>query len=556
MGIQLKNNASGTLATAISASDTGAVLQTGNGASFPALGATDYFYATLESTGGTFEVIKVTVRSGDSMTVVRAQEGSTANSFAAGSRIELRVTAQSVIEAIGDVAASQVGYTPYSWIAATNVQAALDEVATDISAVDGVSGSNLVGYLPAGTGAATTTVQTKLRETVSVKDFGAVADYDPSTSTGTSNFTFFGDTESATAGAFQIPTGNYRNGGTGGVTRAYVGDGVVYTGAGAIINNKYQRIGNIGGNPTKNHFSVACIPRCTAGVFSLLDDATHTPMNVTSVTQPDAFVIRVNYIRTASKINTFVVGPDDALTPYGVVCGGDVGTAFANINTAAPFSAKILLTGGVPSLAMNNLWAGGIAGGNISVSASNASIVRITHTPSVTNDPPVCSYNSATVPGLYPVISFFNDSTVDVMMVGDAAGFVEYNGSAWVQSLSENLTAPSMTWTVGNRLRIDHGITGSANQVPLVAGHKGVYLPQVYDVGTTWFEVEFFDYAGAKVTTQNTDMKIWYRREMPVPCVWADTMDVVVRRGLLKVPSALYSGVAGNNFWVYGDMEI
>ena len=36
------------------------------------------------------------------------------------------------------------------------------------------SGSSLVGYLPAGTGAVATTVQTKLRESVSVKDFGAV----------------------------------------------------------------------------------------------------------------------------------------------------------------------------------------------------------------------------------------------------------------------------------------------------------------------------------------------------------------------------------------------
>lgn len=38
------------------------------------------------------------------------------------------------------------------------------------------SGSNSVGYLPAGTGAVATTVQTKLRETVSVADFGAVGD--------------------------------------------------------------------------------------------------------------------------------------------------------------------------------------------------------------------------------------------------------------------------------------------------------------------------------------------------------------------------------------------
>jgi hypothetical protein len=37
-------------------------------------------------------------------------------------------------------------------------------------------GSNLIGYLPAGTGAVATTVQTKLRESVSVMDFGAVGD--------------------------------------------------------------------------------------------------------------------------------------------------------------------------------------------------------------------------------------------------------------------------------------------------------------------------------------------------------------------------------------------
>ena len=40
----------------------------------------------------------------------------------------------------------------------------------------GVTDASLVTYTPAGTGAVTTTVQTKLRETVSVKDFGAVGD--------------------------------------------------------------------------------------------------------------------------------------------------------------------------------------------------------------------------------------------------------------------------------------------------------------------------------------------------------------------------------------------
>jgi hypothetical protein len=129
MGIQRKNNVSTTLAAAISASDVGMTVATGTGAQFPTLGATDYFYATLETSQGTQEIVKVTARSGDNMTIVRAQDGSTANSFGIGARVSMQIN-----------------------------------VAT------------ITTYDPAGTGAVTTTVQTKLRESVSVKDFGAVGD--------------------------------------------------------------------------------------------------------------------------------------------------------------------------------------------------------------------------------------------------------------------------------------------------------------------------------------------------------------------------------------------
>jgi hypothetical protein len=50
------------------------------------------------------------------------------------------------------------------------------EVADIYSAFAAPSGSSLVGYVQAGTGAVATTVQTRLRQTVSVKDFGAVGD--------------------------------------------------------------------------------------------------------------------------------------------------------------------------------------------------------------------------------------------------------------------------------------------------------------------------------------------------------------------------------------------
>lgn len=102
MGVILKNNAVSTITTPISASDVGLAVAAGTGSLFPALGAGDYFYATLVSSGGTYEVVKVTARVGDTMTIVRAQEGTTAQSFASGSRIEVRVTAASITDMVDE----------------------------------------------------------------------------------------------------------------------------------------------------------------------------------------------------------------------------------------------------------------------------------------------------------------------------------------------------------------------------------------------------------------------------------------------------------------------
>jgi hypothetical protein len=146
MPIKLANNASGTLATAINASDIGIVLTTGDGAEFPTLGAGDYFYATLTSTQGTQEIVKVTARSGDSLTIVRAQEGTSAAGFAAGARFELRVTAASVDDIV-------------------------EEVRTELAAA---SGASLVGFIQSGSGATARTAQAKLRDAVHVRDFDAV----------------------------------------------------------------------------------------------------------------------------------------------------------------------------------------------------------------------------------------------------------------------------------------------------------------------------------------------------------------------------------------------
>jgi len=98
MGIKIKNNAVSLITTPISASDVGLAVTSGDGSKFLTLASWDYFYASLTSLAGTSEIVKVTARAGDTMTIVRAQEGTSANSFPADSRIELRVTAQSIID--------------------------------------------------------------------------------------------------------------------------------------------------------------------------------------------------------------------------------------------------------------------------------------------------------------------------------------------------------------------------------------------------------------------------------------------------------------------------
>lgn len=76
-------------------------------------------------------------------------------------------------------AGTNIANTPSGSIAATNVQAAINELDTKkvaFTRLDDSDGSSLVGFIQQGTGTVTTTVQDKLRETVSVKDFGAVGD--------------------------------------------------------------------------------------------------------------------------------------------------------------------------------------------------------------------------------------------------------------------------------------------------------------------------------------------------------------------------------------------
>ena len=87
----LANNATSKLASAITGADTTVVLTTGDGVLFPSPTGDDWFPLTLQNSSS-LEIVRVTARSGDSLTVVRAQEGTTAQAFSAGNDAQLRFT--------------------------------------------------------------------------------------------------------------------------------------------------------------------------------------------------------------------------------------------------------------------------------------------------------------------------------------------------------------------------------------------------------------------------------------------------------------------------------
>jgi hypothetical protein len=103
MGIQLKNNASTIVPLAITSTATSLVVATGTGAEFPTLGAGDYFYATIQDVNNNFEIVKVTARTDDIMTITRAQESTLAIPFPANSRFELRVTVENMLSKFTDL---------------------------------------------------------------------------------------------------------------------------------------------------------------------------------------------------------------------------------------------------------------------------------------------------------------------------------------------------------------------------------------------------------------------------------------------------------------------
>jgi hypothetical protein len=151
MGLLLANNVSTTLSTAIGAGDLSMVVV--SAASLPtqsggwlADGGTDYFYLTLAPDGeistSTREIVKVTKVASTTLTIVRAQDGTSATSWSSGSIVELRVPKIVLTESVTAAAASASAAATSESNASTSASTASSAATTATNAANDALAAN------------------------------------------------------------------------------------------------------------------------------------------------------------------------------------------------------------------------------------------------------------------------------------------------------------------------------------------------------------------------------------------------------------------------------
>lgn len=150
---QYSNNATTILAATITNVSTSIQASTGEGAKFPSLSGSQYFTVAMQDTSGNIEYMKCTARSADVLTVVRAQEDTTALAFTANlARFELRDTALSMsnlYQRDGDTLTGDMnggGHTITNAVlgSATSMESGTEIVNTPLRGATGVTTNELV----------------------------------------------------------------------------------------------------------------------------------------------------------------------------------------------------------------------------------------------------------------------------------------------------------------------------------------------------------------------------------------------------------------------------
>lgn len=151
MAVLHKNNARSTLAAGITNVATSFSVAAGQGALFPNPGAGEFFYATLVDASNNIEIVKVTARSTDTMTVVRAQDGTSARAYSLGDKFENRITAAALANKLDkDTGGTVSGDLTVAANLIVNGNATLGDAGADTVTVNASTGSAPNGFTATG----------------------------------------------------------------------------------------------------------------------------------------------------------------------------------------------------------------------------------------------------------------------------------------------------------------------------------------------------------------------------------------------------------------------
>lgn len=278
------NNAQTVLAAGISASATSLTVNSGTGSLFPAPSAgVSFFKLTLidAATGQLTEIMHVTARTGDTMTIERGQEGTTARAWSAN-----------------DIAANMMTAGTLSYLL-TNFQP-LDPTLTAIAAL--VGAANKLPYFNGVDSAALTDLTAVGRDIIGKSTIADVLTYLTAAPLASPSFTGTPTVPNAPAGTNTTQSAN-----TAFVTAALT----AFLPKRSFANKDYIRIPDVAGGLIIQ-WGVESVPASSSTVFSL--PTTFTNAGLVAVASAADSTTTTNYRASAGSISPFPTASQIRLT--------------------------------------------------------------------------------------------------------------------------------------------------------------------------------------------------------------------------------------------------
>lgn len=330
-------------------------------------------------------------------------------------------------------------------------------------------------------------------------------------------------------------------------------DRVSHTRANASTTDLQTEVRNaLNFGPSSDYRVVSGVIRQSAasGGWTFIDDADHTPMNVTSVTQDGSFVT-INFGFNATKVLSFVIGPDETYARMGLVCGASVGLNYAAIQLAAPLAADVVYNGTTVTVTPPYYFSGDITG---SVSGGE---LTITH-PAIVDamDVPVIGTNRsglATPDEL--CMGGFTGTTFKIETHEDMCGQINWTSGTSFSVTHNTEASITATWDNANgKLVVSHpNINGFRGT--LLNPQAGSYFVEPGALASNSFEVRWFNSSDSYVNTPGSAHKCTFRLNGGYRTNPVKPTQFSFRRGYAPVnPNKLYSTTG--NLWFIGVFKV